>query len=213
MPVNIDALLLFALASAAIVIVPGPTVTVIVANSLSGGARAGLMNVVGTQLGLASMLLLLAVGFGNLMEQMGPVFELVRLLGAAYLICLGVKLWRANGASLQQDSSVGVGRPGSDVAFIKQGFLVIWANPKALVLFGAFLPQFVDIARPAVPQLLLLGLVFMLIGAVFDGLYALAAGRAGRWLTQSRVRLTERAAALSLVSGGLWLAVSGTSKS
>lgn len=211
MPVNIDALVLFALASAAIVIVPGPTVTVIVANSLNRGARAGLMNIVGTQLGLASMLILLALGFGSLVTRMGPLFEVVRVLGAIYLVWLGVTLWRANGGTLQQDASVGTARALGDIADIKQGFIVIWANPKALVLFGAFMPQFVDIDRPALPQLLLLGLVFMLIGAFFDGIYAVAAGRAGRWLTRKRARLAERIAALFLVLGGLWLALTGLS--
>gem|GEM_PF-3121681 len=134
MPVNIDALVLFALASAAIVIVPGPTVTVIVANSLNRGARAGLMNIVGTQLGLASMLILLALGFGSLVTRMGPLFEVVRVLGAIYLVWLGVTLWRANGGTLQQDASVGTARALGDIADIKQGFIVIWANPKALVL-------------------------------------------------------------------------------
>lgn len=209
MPVEIEALALFALASAAIVIVPGPTVTVIVANSLSTGSRAGLMNVAGTQLGLASMLLLLAVGFGSLVDQMGQVFEWVRLAGAAYLIWLGITLWRADGASLDV-SSGGAEQSRSDGFYIRQGFLVIWANPKALVFFGAFIPQFVDVSRSAVPQLLLLGAVFMIVGALFDGIYALAAGRARHWLTRAHAQVAERIASVFLILGGIWLALSGS---
>ena len=205
---------LFALASAAIVVVPGPTVTVIVANSLRHGARAGLANVAGTQLGLATMLAALAIGFGGLVDRLGAVFELVRLAGAAYLVWLGVSLWRANGSSpLDAEGDGGAATPGPAPAlgaFVRQGFVVIWANPKALVFLGAFIPQFVDASAPATGQLLVLGAVFMLVGTVFDAAYALAAGRVGRRLDRRRARTAERVSGSFLVGGGLWLAASGT---
>lgn len=196
---------LFALASAAIVVVPGPTVTVIVANSLGAGTRAGLYNVLGTQLGLATMVLLLALGLGVMVERLGALFDIVRLFGAAYLVWLGYRLWCADGASLGE-AAVGAAPPRPALDYVRQGFLVIWANPKALVFFGAFLPQFVDVERPAVPQLLLLGAVFMTIGAVLDGAYAVLAGRAGTWLTRRRARQLERGSAACLMGGGVWLA-------
>ena len=231
---------LFALASAGIVVVPGPTVTVIVANALRHGARAGLWNVVGTQLGLATMLVSLAVGFGAIVDRLGGALEIVRLVGAAYLVWLGASLWRANGGSLLETGADapgpdapgpraanphvdgtgragGIGKRGEGgaredlraVRFVRQGFLVIWANPKALVFFGAFIPQFVDAGAPAVPQLLVLGATFMAVGAALDGAYALAAGRAGRWLDRDRARTVERASGTCLIGGGLWLAASG----
>lgn len=203
------ALLLFALASTALIVVPGPTVTVIVANSLSSGARAGLFVVLGTQLGLASMLVVLALGFGAIVDRLGAVFEVLRFVGAIYLVWLGIRLWRADGASFTASQSSGKAASISASRYVWQGFLVIWSNPKVLVLFGAFIPQFVDPEHAVVPQVLLLGLVFMLIATLFDCAYALAAGQLGQWLSRQKARIAERCAALFMIVGGAWLALGG----
>lgn len=200
---------MFALASAAIIIVPGPTVTIIVANSLRSGVAAGLWNVFGTQVGLALKLVVLAAGFSTIVEQLGALFDVIRLLGAAYLVWLGVRLWRSDG-------TLGVAEPASDqrevwYRYAWQGFLVIWSNPKSLFFLGAFLPQFVDSTQPTVPQVALLGLIFMVVGLVFDGAYAVLAGNAGRWMQQTRVRVLERVSGSFLMGGGAWLALQGRS--
>lgn len=195
-------LLSFILASFLIVIVPGPTVTVIIANSIKHGARAGLLNVLGTQLGLISMIAVLALGLSTVVAGMGSLFEVLRLVGAAYLIWLGIKLWRSNGdlgtADLRR-------RPMG--SFVLQGFVVIWSNPKALLFFGAFLPQFIDPAGSLAWQTLFYGLTFMAVATIFDSVYAFAAGGAGSWLSRERIRLTERMAGTFLIGGGLWLAL------
>lgn len=139
--VDPDTLWLFALASAAIIVVPGPTVTVIVANSLRCGQRAGLYNVLGTQIGLALMLLALSFGFSAVVNQLSWLFNWIRITGAVYLIWLGIQLWRANGGTLNDKDQTGSHK--SSMAYVWQGFIVIWSNPKALFFFGAFLPQFV----------------------------------------------------------------------
>lgn len=198
-----DTLWLFALASAAIIVVPGPTVTVIVANSLRNGQQAGLYNVLGTQIGLALMLLVLSFGFSAVVNQLAWLFNWVRIAGAAYLIWLGVQLWRANGGTLNDDDQTR--RHKSATAFVWQGFIVIWSNPKALFFFGAFLPQFVDPSAALMPQLMTLGITFMLIGALLDGAYAVAAGKAGSWLTRQKVIWVERASGTFLLAGGVWL--------
>lgn len=196
-------LLSYAAACFFIVIVPGPTVTVIIANSMKYGARAGLLNVLGTQIGLLSMIAVLTLGLSAVVSAMGSMFELLRLIGAAYLVWLGVKLWRSDG---RLDAGEGAARPGG--SFIAQGLVVIWSNPKALLFFGAFIPQFVDPAAGAVTaQIFLFGLVFMAIATVFDGLYAVVSGSAGTRLSRARVRLTERIAGTCLIGGGLWLAL------
>lgn len=188
-------------ATIAVVAVPGPTVTLVVANSLRHGTRAGLLNVLGTQIGLAIMLGVLALGLSAIVAVAGTVFEVLRLLGAAYLVWLGVKLLRSDGRLGRAE--VAPPRAG----FVWQGFGVILANPKALLFFGAFIPQFVDPARgSALVQTVVLGLTFMAVATVLDGAYAVAAGRAGRWLTRERVRLVERISGTFLVGGGLWLA-------
>ncbi len=197
---------LFALASAAIIVVPGPTVTVIVANSLRSGQRAGLYNVLGTQIGLALMLLALSFGFNAAVNQLAWLFNWVRIAGAVYLIFLGIQLWRANGGTLNDDDHTG--RDKSTMAFVWQGIIVIWSNPKALFFFGAFLPQFVDPSAALIPQLMTLGITFMLIGALLDGAYAVAAGKAGSWLTRQKIIWVERASGTFLLAGGVWLLLS-----
>lgn len=184
-----------------ITIIPGPTVALIVANSLNHGTRAGLLNVAGTQLGLGVMMVVLALGLAAIVETMGIWFDWVRLIGAAYLIWIGWKLLRASG-SLETVSKAPVPRGG----FLLQGFLVMMSNPKALLFFGAFIPQFVDPSGNSVAQVALLGATAMLTAAVTDGAYALVSGRAGSLLTRQRVRLASRLSGMALIGGGVWLA-------
>ena len=131
--------LAYLLACIVIIIVPGPTVTLIIANSLSHGVRAGLLNVAGTQLGIALMIALVGFGLASLIEALGWWFGMVRLAGAAYLIWLGIKLLRATGGLGDTQRA-----PAPRGGFFLQGFLVAISNPKTLVFFGAFLPQFID---------------------------------------------------------------------
>ncbi|KAA5605818.1 LysE family translocator [Roseospira marina] len=196
--------LAFLAACTLLVIVPGPTVTVIIANSLRAGPSAGLMNVAGTQLGLLVMIGVLALGLDTVVSQAGAVFDVLRLVGAAYLIWLGVKMWRSDGRLGQAEA----GTPRSHARYAWQGFLVIWSNPKALLFFGAFIPQFVDPAGNAALQVTLLGLTFMGVALVLDGAYAMAAGTTGALLSRRNVRALERASGSFLIGGGVWLALS-----
>jgi len=127
-----------------IIIVPGPTVTLIIANSLRHGSRAGLLNVAGTQAGLAIMIAIVGVGLSSVIAAMGHWFDWVRLAGAAYLIWLGWKMYRNAGEIAEGASEARPPRGG----FFLQGLLVALSNPKTLVFFGAFFPQFLDPARP-----------------------------------------------------------------
>lgn len=195
--------LIYVAACVAVVAVPGPTVTVIIANSMRYGTRAGLMNVAGTQVGILSMIVILAVGFTAVVEAMGQVFDWLRLIGAAYLIWLGVKLWRARG-------ELAAGRAasnGSARKFFIQGFLVIWSNPKALLFFGALIPQFIDPAQPAWIQTVVLGMTFIVIATVLDSTYGLIAGRTGLLMAKGNLRLVERVGGTCLIGGGIWMAL------
>jgi len=198
---SLSMLIAFALASFFLVIVPGPTVTVIIANSLRDGTRAGLLNVAGTQAGLLVMLLIVAVGLETVVALMAEWFHLVKLIGAAYLVWLGIKLWRSNGTVGTAETR----RPR--IGYFWQGVLVITTNPKILVLFGAFIPQFIDPMGSAFWQTLTLGGIFMIIATVFDTLYVLLASKAGRALTQSRVRWVEKISGSLLIAGGVWMAM------
>ncbi len=196
--------LLFLAATVAVVIVPGPTVTVIVANSLRAGTGAGLLNVAGTQVGIAIMIAVLAAGFAGIVDRLGTVFEVLRLVGATYLVWLGVRMWRADGTL----GSAAASAPRARAGYFWQGVLVIWSNPKALFFFGAFIPQFVDTARPAAPQVLALGFTFMAVATVLDAMYAVLAGGSARWLSRRNLRVLERVSGTCLVGGGVWLALS-----
>ena len=185
-----------------IALVPGPTVTVIVANSLAHGSRAGLLNVAGTQLGLALMMAILVVGLSSVIAAMGWLFDWLRWAGAAYLVWLGWKLLRAPEAMVDiQKLSVPKG------GFLLQGFLVLMANPKALLWFGAFIPQFIDPTGNYVGQIVLLGVTAMAIALVSDGAYAVVTGRASAMLSRQRVRLVSRLSGGFLIGGGIWLAL------
>jgi len=185
-----------------IAVIPGPTVTVIIANSLAHGTRAGLLNVAGTQVGLGLMMAILVVGLSSVIDTIGWLFDWLRWAGAAYLIWLGWKLLRAPDA-LHDGSAAAVPRGG----FFLQGFLVMMSNPKALFWFGAFIPQFVDPKGDYVGQIVVLGLTAMAVALVSDGAYAVLTGGAGSLLSKKRVRLVSRLGGGFLIGGGIWLAL------
>ena len=194
----------FCVAAAALALVPGPTVTVIIANSLRYGSRAGLLNVAGTQAGFVIWLGIAAMGLGAAIKLMGTWFDVLRWAGAAYLVWLGIKMLLSKG-----DLAVAVDRARPHGSFFLQGFVVIISNPKMLVLFGAMIPPFLSKDGNMMQQTLLLGLTFMVIAAVGDTLYALMAGKAGQWLSRSRIRAIEIVSGVCLTAGGMWMALRG----
>lgn len=200
---DLSSLATFVLASVVILIVPGPSVTVIVANSLKSGVKAGLLNIAGTQAGLVVLLVILALGLEAITTTLAWVFDWLRLAGGAYLVWLGYKLLRSNGDLGQASRS-----QNQQGSFFWQGFLVVLSNPKVLFFFGAFLPQFISPLGNAGLQTLFFGVIFMILATIMDSLYALAAGRAGQLLTRRNVRAVELAGGSLMVGGGLWLAMS-----
>jgi homoserine/homoserine lactone efflux protein len=199
---SLEIYLAYVLACVLITIIPGPTVTVIVGNSLVHGTRAGLLNVAGTQVGLALMMLTLIVGLTSVIEAMGWLFDWLRIAGALYLVWLGWKLIRSPDINISRKNP-SIPRGG----FFVQGLLVLLANPKALLWFGAFIPQFVDPKGNYVAQIALLGVTAMATAALTDGAYAVLTGRAGAFFSRSRIRLVSRLSGGFLIGGGLWLAL------
>jgi homoserine/homoserine lactone efflux protein len=202
---SIELYLAFVLACVVFAVIPGPMVALVVANSLRHGTRAGLLNVAGAQLGMALTIGGLVVGLASIIAVMGWCFDWLRLAGAAYLVWLGWKLLSASG----EVAAAGSARPPRG-GFFLQGFLVVISNPKMLLFFGAFIPQFIDARADATGQIVLLGATAMAIAAVSDSAYAVLSGRAGRLLARQRVRLLSRVSGLFLIGGGLWLAVTRT---
>lgn len=201
---TLEAYLAYCIACIAILVVPGPTVTVIVANSLRHGARAGFVNIAGTQAGLLVWMTVAVLGLASAIQLMGVWFDVLRVAGALYLIWLGIKLIRSKGEIMSAEKA-----PPPRGGFFLQGFVVILSNPKVLLLFGALIPQFISSEQDFVRQLLFLGATFMVLATIFDGLYAVAAGGAGSWLSKTRIRAIETVSGLTLIGGGVWLALRG----
>jgi threonine/homoserine/homoserine lactone efflux protein len=193
----------YVVACVIVVLVPGPTVTLIIANSMRHGTRAGLLNVLGGQIGIATTILVVGIGLTSLIESMGHWFDWLRLAGAAYLVWLGWKMIRSSNG----DSMEGAPKPPRG-GYLVQGGLVALSNPKTLIFFGAFFPQFIDPGRDHVLQMTIMGATALVVAAISDSAYALAAGRAGQVLSAKRVRLLSRAGGGFLIGGGLWLAFS-----
>jgi threonine/homoserine/homoserine lactone efflux protein len=201
---SMQAYLAFVAACIALALLPGPVVTLLIANGLRHGTRAALINIAGVQTGLAIAIGVVAVGLTSLMATMGYWFEWVRLLGAAYLVWLGIKLIRSPVEGIAAGDTP---PPPPRGGFFLQGFVVLVSNPKILVFFGAFLPQFMDMSRDHVPQVALLGATFMVIAGLTDGAYALLAGRAGKLFSAKRTRLVSRISGGFMIGGGVWLAL------
>jgi len=203
---NLQLFLAYCLAVAILIVIPGPIVTLVVANSLSHGSRSGLATVAGASIGNAILLGATAVGLVAFFALLSEIFEVVRWAGAGYLIWLGVKAWLAHGA--QELAIVPAAERSSRVLFL-QGFLIGITNPKAIVFYIAFLPQFIDSHLPAGPQLLVMTGTMIVMALLSDSAYALLAGRARIWFTApGRRRLQNRITGTLLigVACGLLLA-------
>lgn len=189
----------YCLAVAILLLIPGPVVTLVVANSLNHGRPSGLVTVAGASIGNAILLGATAVGLIAFFRLLSEVFEIVRWAGAAYLIWLGIKAWRTHGA---REGAVAPAAARSSRAVFLQGFLIAITNPKAIFFYIAFLPQFVDPRLPAGPQLLLMIGTMIVMGSLSDSGYALLAARARGWFTVPKRRTLQ-----SRISGTLLIGV------
>lgn len=188
----------YCLAVVILLLIPGPVVTLVVANSLSHGSRSGLATVGGASIGNAILLGATAVGLIAFFRLMSEVFEIIRWAGAAYLIWLGIKAWRSHEA---QEAAIAPVAARSSRAVFLQGFLIAITNPKAIFFYVAFLPQFVDPRLPAGPQLLLMIGTMIFMGLLSDSGYALLAARARGWFTVPRRRRLQRRISGTLLIG------------
>lgn len=200
------------IAGAALLVTPGPAVLYIVARSLDGGPVAGIVSTLGIAAGSLVHVGFAAFGLSALLMSSAVAFSFVKYLGAAYLIYLGLKKI----FSRAPDGSGGTPRtPTSHVRSFYQGFWVNVLNPKTALFFFAFLPQFADPTRGSVAwQIVFLGGLFITMGIVSDGTYALLAGGMGRWLRGHRgvVRRQRFLTGGVYVALGLATALSGVGK-
>ena len=168
----------FLVASTILAVTPGPGVIYIVTRSMTQGRRSGIASVAGVALGNLGNALAASLGLAALFAASPVAFTVVKYLGAAYLIYLGIQSIRARAAGTGAAAVAAV--PMYKV--FRDGFVVALLNPKTAVFFAAFLPQFFDPGQSFLAQSLMLGSIFVAIAAVSDSVYALAASAIGRWL-------------------------------
>jgi threonine/homoserine/homoserine lactone efflux protein len=194
--------LAFVAATAVLMLIPGPNVALIVANSVAHGTRFGLLTVAGTASGVVVQLALTVLGASAALDFLAAGFDWLRWAGVAYLVWLGIAAWRAPPVDLTQVRS----QARSARAIYLRGLLVCLTNPKTLLFCGAFLPQFVAPGADTMHQLVLLAVTFFVVSTVLDSLWALLAGRL-RALLVARARLRNRVTGGLLIGAGLGLAL------
>jgi threonine/homoserine/homoserine lactone efflux protein len=190
----------FVLAALILLLTPGPAVLYIVARSLDQGRWAGFVSVLSIEVGNFVHVLVATLGLSAILVSSALAFSIVKYLGAAYLIYLGLRRLLTREADHQQTNF----QRQSLQRIFRQGVLVAILNPKTALFFFAFLPQFVDSSRGSVTQqLLTLGCVFVLMAIVTDGLYALLASTVGQWLKSTRLFLRVERYVVGIVYIGL----------
>jgi homoserine/homoserine lactone efflux protein len=199
---NVQLFTAYLLITLALVVTPGPIVTLVISTGATRGVKAALVTVAGTTLGNALLLIAIAFGLGWVLANAMVLFEIMRWAGAAYLVYLGVQAWR--GAAKAAAAPPMAGR-----VHFARGALVALTNPKTIVFFTAFLPQFIDPTLPAGRQLGVMCAVSVLLAAVTDTTWAVAAGLGRAWFMKpARARLLARLSGSVLIGGGLWLSLS-----
>jgi len=192
----------FILATVILIAIPGPNVALIVANSMAHGPRYGLMTVAGTSAAMVLQLGATVLGLGGFLALLADWFEWVRWLGVAYLVYLGICAWRAPAAKLGATRAQARSLSGMFV----RGFAVSLTNPKTLLFYSAFLPQFVSTGADRTAQLAVLAVTFLVIAAALDSVWALLASRA-RALLGIGGRLLSRITGGVLLTGAVGLAL------
>lgn len=204
-------LLEFAVVAAIVIIIPGPSVLFTISRALTTGRRTALLNVLGNEAGLVMQVIAVALGMGAVVERSTRVFTVIKLLGAAYLVYLGVQAIRHR-RSLAEAVSARTA-PVRPVRALADGMIVGAMNPKSIVFFVVVLPQFTDRAAGDLTlQMLVVGALFPLIALVLDSLWAIAAGTAGQWLSRSPRRLAAVGGTGGMVMIGLGVSLAAVGR-
>lgn len=190
----------FVAATIVLMLIPGPNVALIVANSLKFGVRAGLMTVAGTSAAMVAQLTVASFGVTAIFGALAQAFEVLRWLGVAYLVWLGVRTWREPAGDLSKT------QPVSPRATFGRGFFVSLTNPKTLAFYAAFLPQFLVSDAPLGRQMAILSVTFVAVALVIDSGWALMAARARGFVARFG-RARNRLTGAILVGGALGLAL------
>lgn len=203
MPVSPELWIAFALAAAAVIAIPGPTTLMVLGHTASNGWRMGALSLIGVTLGDICAITLSVLGFSALLAASSEAFTAMKWIGAAYLVWLGIQLWRAPPMDITPTHEKRSTARGA----ILQTFIVTLLNPKGILFFAAFLPQFIDPAKPLWPQVIVLMITFDILAAAIQGFYIFAMGRARNRIADPRVlKNMNRVGGAMLVGAGLFTA-------
>lgn len=201
---ELNVYLAFVVATAIMIALPGPSVLLTVAHSISFGWQNALSTVAGATAGIAVQLIVAAIGLTSLLNVVAEAFEWLRWAGAAYLVYLGIKQWRSASEPLQVDTS-----SVSKTNLFVQGLVITIPNPKSLIFIAAFLPQFIDAARPLGLQFTLIVPTFLVITFTVTSAWAVIAGNVRGFLQrQRRFQSVLRTAGGLMIIAGVGLALS-----
>jgi threonine/homoserine/homoserine lactone efflux protein len=209
--VDSHALASFAVAAFILIVVPGPSVLFVVSRGVALGRRAAVVTAMGNAVGIYLQVVAVALGVGAVIERSVMLLSAIRLLGAAYLVYLGVQAVRHRRA-LASVLDVGAGAAPERRSLALEGFVVGVSNPKWIVFFTAILPQFIDPSgAPVALQMLALGGIAVAIAVVSDSVWGMVAGTARSWLARSPRRLEALGGAggLTMIGLGVRLAATG----
>lgn len=199
---SLDLWLGFVLASTVLLIIPGPTLMLVLGHALAHGRRSAWSTVPGVALGDLTAITLSCAGLGAVLATSASLFTLLKLAGAAYLFWLGLKLWRA------RPISPGTAAPVSHSprSLLLEAYTVTALNPKSIVFFVAFVPQFLVPTSPLLPQLLVLVPTFVALAGINAALFALLAGSLRGSIQRPTVRLwLDRLGGTVLIGAGAWM--------
>lgn len=191
----------FVLAATVVLIVPGPTILLVISQSVAHGRRAVLPLAIGVALGDGIALTLSLMGLGAVLASSAALFAFLKWIGAAYLIFLGIKLWRSNPEPNGMQVSI---LRATGASLVKRAFLVTALNPKSIAFFVAFLPQFVGTQTHAAEQFVILGATFVILAWVNAMVYGVFAGRLSDAMLHTGIRrLFNRCGGGALIGAGV----------
>lgn len=198
--------MLYVAAVFVLTVTPGPAVLMCITNGIHFGARRTFASALGSISAVCVIMAVSGFGLGAVLASSEKIFNMIKWLGAAYLIYIGIKTFFSNQSSIAVDSN-GSGAKKSLSALYLQGLFVGASNPKALLFFSAFFPQFLNPALPQMPQFLILGATFICFECFWLMFYANFASRAAPWLqTQGRAKMFNRVSGATFMGAGALLA-------
>jgi threonine/homoserine/homoserine lactone efflux protein len=198
--VDLETWLAFVAAASVLLVMPGPTIILVISYALSRGRRSAWATVPGVALGDFTAMSLSLLGLGALLATSAELFTVLKWIGAVYLIWLGFKIWKSPPAPLAADAAESKG----GLKVMLHAYVVTALNPKSIMFYVAFLPQFLMADRPALPQILILGGTFLVLATLNATAYAILAGQAQRFFSGIRARRN-----LNRISGGVLMAMGG----